>query len=128
LIDNNHTEFTNETILEPIQLIPKFSVSVFFILIFVFLFMSTVAFITLNCSSYVQIEKLITRDATQDSLTGKRYEKVELEDPVKINLSAQFKPMDHEVSKKEKFEKSLLFVINFLVTVIYLKANLMNLF
>jgi hypothetical protein len=120
LINNNYTEFTNGTALEPIPLSPKFSVSIFFLVIFVFLLMSLIAFITLNCSSYVKIEKLIRRDeTTKDSLTGEAYAKVELDDPVKINLSVQFKPIDHEESRREKFEKTLLFVVNFLITVTF---------
>jgi hypothetical protein len=123
--------FTESVTLEPMPLTPRFSVSVFFLIIFMFLLMSTVAFLVLNCSTYVQIEKLARgsgnndeeHDMAPEPLTGETHNRVDrvnlAEDPIKISMSAQFKKVARErQSKRERFEKTYLFVVNFLITVI----------
>lgn len=108
----NVTNSDNVTSLEPTPMHPMFSISVYFIIIFVFLALSSVAFVLINCldlsenSEKVEIpETQNGNDESSNTLLNKpKQEKIGVEDQSKSTTSR---------------EKMVLFILNFLITFFY---------
>lgn len=103
VLNSSVTIYLNETVKEPFELQPRFSVFTYFLIIFAFLLTSSIAFIMLNCLSFVRKEHKDKDTSNRDVLEKESFLIQDKENPTILTTN----------NKKEKI---ILYSINFMNT------------